>query len=158
LMISPLMKGIIMLRHGLTDEQWEWIADLFTSRKATGRPPRDRRQIMEAILWVLNTGAPWRDLPAQFGPWATAWDLFDTWNNDGTLALALQRLQGQAGIDSELWCIDGTTVRAHKCAAGGGKRGMPRNRRTMRLGAAAAVSPAKSMCCAMVKVARCTLS
>jgi len=121
------------------DEQWELIADLFASRKATGRPPRDRRQIMDAILWVLNTGAPWRDLPPEFGPWATAWDLFDTWNGDGTLASALQRLQGQAGIDSELWCIDGTTVRAHKCAAGGGKKRMPTSRPTMRWVAVAAV-------------------
>jgi transposase len=133
------MKGIIMLRHGLTDEQWELIADVFAPRKTTGRPPRDRREIMDAILWVLNTGVPWRDLPGEFGPWATAWDLFDTWNGEGTLALALQRLQGQAGIDSELWCIDGTTVRAHKCAAGGGKRGMPTSRKIMRSVAAVAV-------------------
>lgn len=128
-----------MLRHGLTDEQWELIADLFSARKATGRPPRDRRQIMDAILWVLNTGVAWRDLPVEFGPWATAWDLFDKWNADGTLASALQRLQGQAEIDSELWCIDGTTVRAHKCAAGGGKKGIPRNRRITRWDAVAAV-------------------
>jgi transposase len=124
------MKGIIMLRHGLTDEQWGLIADLFPPRKATGRPPRDRRQIMDAILWVLNTGIAWRDLPTDFGPWATAWDLFDTWNANGTLAAALQRLQGQAQLDDQLWCIDGTTVRAHKCASGGGKKGTSTNRPT----------------------------
>jgi len=128
-----------MLRHGLTDEQWELIADLFPPRKATGRPPRDRRQIMDAILWVLNTGIPWRDLPAEFGPWATAWDLFDKWNADGTLASVLERLQGQAGIDSQLWCIDGTTVRAHKCAAGGGKKATRMSQRITHLAAAAAV-------------------
>lgn len=128
-----------MLRHGLTDEQWQLIADLFPARKATGRPPRDRRQIMDAILWVLNTGAAWRDLPAEFGPWATAWDLFDTWNADGTLACILKRLQGLAPLDDQLWCIDGTVVRAHKCPAGGGKKGIPTNPRTTRLAAAAAV-------------------
>ncbi len=53
---------------------------------------------------------------------ATAGDLFDKWNADGTLVSVLERLQGQAGIDSQLWCIDGTTVRVHKCATGGGKR------------------------------------
>ena len=147
-----------MLRHGLTDGQWELIADLFGFRKATGRPPRDRRPIMEAILWVLNTGAPWRDVPPEFGPWATAWDLFDTWNGDGTLASALQRLQGQVEINEQLWCIDGTTVRTHKCAAGGGKKGIHRNPTTTHWAAAAAVSPAKSICSATAKVIRCTLN
>jgi transposase len=85
---------------------------------------------MDAILWVLRTGAPWRDLPASYGPWATAWDLFDTWNGDGLLLKILQRPQGEAQIDDELWCVDGTVVRAHKCASGGGKKRMPTNPRT----------------------------
>jgi transposase len=67
-----------MDRHRLTDEQWLRIADLFGTRKPTGRPPNDRRQMLDGVLWVLNTGAPWRDLPAEFGKWSTAWDLFDT--------------------------------------------------------------------------------
>jgi len=127
-----------MLRHRLTDEQWDLIGDLFPPRKATGRPPRDRREIVDAILWVLNTGVPWRDLPGEFGPWATAWDLFDTWNGDGTLVAILHRLQGQVEIDPQLWCIDGTTVRAAKCAAGGGKKGIGTSRTTTRSVAAAA--------------------
>ncbi|MEL7087962.1 MAG: IS5 family transposase [Planctomycetota bacterium] len=133
------MKGFIMVRHRLTDEQWDLIADLFSPRKRTGRPPRDRRQVIDGILWVLNTGSPWRDLPEELGPWATAWDLFDTWNHDGTLAAVLRRLQGQVQIDEELWCIDGTVVRAHKCAAGGGKKGTPTSRATTRSAAAVAV-------------------
>lgn len=128
-----------MDRHRLTDEQWLRIEDLFPPRNPIGRPPRDRRQVFDGILWVLNTGSPWRDLPECFGPWATAWDLFDTWNADGTLAVVLGRLQGEAEIDGELWCIDGTTVRAHKCASGGGKRGTPMSRRITRSAAAAAV-------------------
>jgi len=70
-----------MLRHRLTDEQWDIIADLFTSTATTGRPPRDRRQVFDGILWILNTGVPWRDLPNEFGPWSTVWDLFDAWNH-----------------------------------------------------------------------------
>ena len=128
-----------MDRHRLTDEQWSRIAELFPPPKSTGRPPRNRREVLDGILWVLNTGSPWRDLPEGFGPWGTAWDLFDTWNADGTLVAILRRLQGEVQINEELWCIDGTTVRAHKCASGGGKRGMPRNRRTTRWVAAAAV-------------------
>jgi len=128
-----------MERHRLTDEQWQRIADLFDKRKRMGRPPRDRREVIDGILWILNTGAAWRDLPPEFGPWATAWDLFDKWNGDGTLAKALRRLQGEVEIDEDLWCIDGTTVRAHKCAAGGGKKGMSRNRRITPSVAVAAV-------------------
>ena len=128
-----------MLRHRLTDEQWDLIGDLFAPPKRTGRPPRDRRTIMDGILWILRTGSPWRDLPDDFGPWATVWDLFDTWNDDGTLCAILNRLRGQVNIDEQLWCVDGTIVRAARCAAGGGKKGIPRNLRITRLDVAAAV-------------------
>ena len=138
-MVSHALKGLIMLRHRLTDEQWELIADLFPSPKRTGRPPSDPRQMMDGALWVLNTGVQWRDLPRAFGAKSTVWDHFDRWNNDGTLTAALKRLQGQVQINDQLWCIDGTTVRAHRCATGGGKKGMPTNRRTMRSVAVAAV-------------------
>lgn len=120
-----------MTRHRLTDEQWDLIKDVFPPRAKTGRPPTNRRMIVDGILWILRTGAPWRDLPEEYGPWATVWDLFDTWNSNGTLSEMLQRLQAAqvdiGAIDEELWCIDGTIVRAHRCAAGGGKRGIQRN-------------------------------
>jgi transposase len=124
-----------MPRHGLTDEQWLLIADIFTPPARTGRPPRDRRQIVDGILWILRTGAPWRDLPESFGPWETVFGCFDRWNANGTLDAILQRLRAAevdiGAIDEQLWCIDGTIVRAHRCAAGGGKKGIPRNRLTM---------------------------
>jgi transposase len=118
-----------MVRHRLTDQQWELVQDLFPPPARTGRPRRDRREILDGIFWVLRTGAPWRDLPTELGPWATAWDLFDTWNGDGTLEAILSRLRA-AGIDAglvdrELWCVDGTVVRAARCAGGGGKADDP---------------------------------
>ncbi len=123
-----------MVRHRLTDEQWKLIGDIFPLPANTGRPPRDRREILDGIFWILRTGAPWRDLPKEFGPWKTVWDLFDAWNSDGTLDEILHRLRAariDAGeVDDELWCIDGTTIRAARCAAGGGKKGTPRNRLT----------------------------
>lgn len=128
-----------MLRHRLTDEQWERINDLFEPPAATGRPPRDRREVLDGILWILRTGSPWRDLPTALGPWKTTWRLFDRWNGDGTLDAILQELQGEVEINQELWCIDGTIVRAARCAAGGGKKTIRKNRRTMRSAAAAAV-------------------
>jgi transposase len=79
----------------------------------------------------MRTGAPWRDLPEEYGPWATVWDLFDTWTSGGTLDEILRRLRAiriDAGeIDAELWCIDGTIVRAARCAAGGGKKTIRRS-------------------------------
>jgi transposase len=127
-----------MARHRLTDEQWALIADLFPQPKRTGRSPSDARRMMDGILWVLNTGAPWRDLPSRFGPKSTVWDHFDRWNGDGTLAAVLDRLRGQVEINEAIWCVDGTSVRAAKCAAGGGQKTTRRNPRTTPSAAAAA--------------------
>ena len=128
-----------MLGHRLTDEQWDLIADLFPAPKHTGRPPSDPRQMMDGILWILNTGAQWRDIPAELGKKSTVWDHFDLWNDTGLLVAIIDRLRGEVTLDAELWCIDGTVVRAAKCAAGGGKKRTPRSRRTTRLAAAGAV-------------------
>jgi transposase len=121
-----------MVRHRLTDDQWACISDLFPAPARTGRPPRDRREIVDAILWMLRSGAPWRDLPEEFGSFQTVWGLFDQWNADGTLDEILERLRAShvdvGAIDAKLWCVDGTTIRAARCAAGGGKKGIPRNR------------------------------
>ena len=128
-----------MPRHRLTDEQWDLIADLFPKPKRTGRPPRDPRVMADGVLWMLNAGAPWRDIPSEFGPKSTVWGYFDQWNSDGTLQKIIDRLRGHVEIDDELWCVDGTTVRAARCTSGGGKKGIPRSRTTTRLAAVAAV-------------------
>jgi transposase len=121
------MEKIRMPGHRLTDSQWEMVADLFpTAQFKTGRRRRDRRMNLDAIFWVLRTGAPWRDLPGDFGPWSTVWYLFDMWTKDGTFDTTLQRLRSLAvqhdGVADELWCIDGTSVRAARCSGGGGKK------------------------------------
>ena len=126
-----------MARHRLTDAQWEMISDLFPPPAKTGRPPTDRRTIVEAILWILRTGAPWRDLPEdEFCPWETVYGLFNTWTDDGTLDKILRRFQeihiDLEMFDGDLWCIDGTVVRAHRCAGGGGKKGIQKNQLIMR--------------------------
>lgn len=121
------MNKTRMPRHSLTDAQWELIADLFpVGNFKTGRRPRDRREILNAILWVLRTGARWRDVPTEYGPWSTACNLFDAWTKDGTFDAMLQRLRGLAichdGLADQLWCIDGTSIRAARCSGGGGKK------------------------------------
>ena len=128
-----------MLRHRLTDEQWTLIADLFPPPKRMGRPRSNARAMIDGILWILNTGAQWRDLPPAFGRKSTVWGHFDQWNNDGTLQAVLDRLRAGVEIDNELWCVDGTIVRAAKCAAGGGKKGIQMNPTTTRSAAVAAV-------------------
>ena len=128
-----------MIRHRLTDEQWELIVDLFAPPKRMGRPPRDRRKIMDGILWILRTGSPWRDLPDSLGPWQTTWDLFNRWNQDGTLDRILERLRLKQQLDPKLWCVDGTIVRAARCASGGGKKKIQRSRKTTPSGVPAAV-------------------
>jgi transposase len=125
-----------MARLRMNDDEWECVGGAFAPPARTGRPPRDRRTIVDGVMWVLRTGAAWRDLPEEFGPWATVWDLFNQWNADGTLDEILRRLQAAqvaaGAMDEELWCIDGTIVRAARCAAGGGKKGIPKSPRTMR--------------------------
>lgn len=118
-----------MGRHELTDEQWAVIADLFPENtKTAGRPWKDHRNIVHGMFWILRTGAPWRDLPKRFGPWQTVYDRFCRYRRDGTFDQILERLQikldKQGRIDWELFCVDGSSVRAHRAAAGakGGRR------------------------------------
>ena len=120
-----------MLRNQLTDDEWELIQDVFPPPAKTGRPPADRRKVLDGIFWVLRTGAPWRDAPEEFGPWNTLWDLFDKWNTSGIFDEILRRLRAASvdmgAIDEQLWCIDGSVVRAARCAGGGGKKGIRRS-------------------------------
>ena len=120
-----------MARLLLSDQQWQRICPLIPESKPGGRPPLPRRLILNGIFWILRTGAPWRDLPEEFGAWQTVWRLFDQWNGDGTLDKILQSLQGEIHINTDLWCIDGTVIRAARCASGGGKKGTLTNLRTM---------------------------
>jgi transposase len=119
------------MRHGLTDKQWQAIEDLFPEPAATGRPPANPRQMLEAMIWINNTGAKWRDLPRELGAWQTVFKHFDRWNGDGTLQVVVTRLTQLAiengELDNDLWCIDGTILRAHHCAAGGAKKGIRTN-------------------------------
>lgn len=118
-----------MARQLLTDEQWLTIEDLFPAPASKGRPPVDRRPVVNGILWILRTGSPWRDLPEEFGAWKTVWRLFDQWNEQGLWDQILARLRAlHIHAKSELWCVDGTSVRAARCAAGGGKKRIRKSR------------------------------
>jgi len=121
-----------MARLRLNDQQWQRIEPVLPRCKTGGRPGRDRRIILDGVLWILRTGAPWRDLPEEFGSWQTVWRVFDQWNADGTLDDIIVSLQGEIHINTDLWCIEGSVIRAARCAAGGGKKGILANPTIMR--------------------------
>jgi putative transposase len=128
-----------MERHRLTDEQWERIAPLVAGKEGDpGRSGADNRRFVEAVLWLSRTGAPWRDLPAEFGPWNSVFRRFSRWAKRGVWARMLQALAEDPDFEAVL--IDATVIRAHQHAAGQ-KGGF----KTRRSAAPAAASARKSM-------------
>ncbi len=119
-----------MSRDGeLTDEPWAALAPhLPPQRAATGRPAKDHRTALNGLLWVLPTGAPWRDPPERDGARQTAHSRFRRWRDAGVRDRALSALHAEAAHEGELddtpAMIDGTGVRARHKAAGA-KRGAP---------------------------------
>ena len=112
--------------YRLSDEQWEQIQDLLPANGRRGGQWKDHRLTIDGILWALSDGGRWRNAPAEFGPWQTAYDRFRKWCRNGLWDKILRRLQARkmrAGeIDFGLFCIDGTVVRAHQSAAGAAKK------------------------------------
>ena len=107
-------------RYELTDTQWDRIKDLIPRAK-TGRPPKNDRMMLNAMLWLARSGAAWADIPARFGPHQTVYSRFCKWRDDGTLLRIFQELNADA--DYENLCIDSTSIKAHPQSAGA-KRGL----------------------------------
>jgi transposase len=63
----------------LTDAQWDFLRPMLPKRSKRGRPPTDRRRILDAILYLVKCGCPWRYLPTDFPPWQTVYDVFRKW-------------------------------------------------------------------------------
>jgi transposase len=102
-------------RHSVSDEGWSRVRHFFRRRSRLGRPPSDPRTVLNGVLWLLATGAPWRDLPARFGPWQTVYGHFRRWVRDGRLERVVTRLRRvlpQRRGRGRLWCVDSTVVRA----------------------------------------------
>jgi transposase len=95
--------------------------------KKRGHPSHSHRMILNGILWILATGAPWRDLPERYGPWSTVANRFYAWQHSGLwhqILTALQQAANEGGdIDWSLHFVDGTVIRAHQHAAGARKGG-----------------------------------
>ena len=128
-----------MARGDLTDAQWEKLEPLLPKNEGKrGHPWRDHRQVINGILWIQRTGAPWEDLPERYGPRSTCNERLILWQKDGTWSRILQALQGEADAGGEIeWegcALDGSSVKAHPHAAGARKapRKSPRRARLTR--------------------------
>ena len=91
-------------------------------RPVTGRPARDHRTMINAMLWLTKTGKPWRDLPERYGPWRTVATRFYHWTKSGLWQRILAELQragdAEGRLDWSVHMVDGTSIRAHRHAAG----------------------------------------
>jgi transposase len=104
----------------LTDAQWDYLYPMLPKPSKRGRPPTDRRRILDAILYVVKSGIPWRYLPSDFPPWQTVFHVFRKWTfnhqwaalNDA-LRILVRKTQGKrsrptaAVLDSQSVKSDG---------------------------------------------------
>lgn len=102
----------------LTDAQWARIEPLMPSSDGRrGRPFRDHRVVVEGIIYRFRVGVPWRDLPAEFGPWQTVWKRHRKFSGDGTWDKLLAKLLAEADAAGDIdWTVsvDSTINRAHQ--------------------------------------------
>ena len=123
----------------MADEQWQRLEPLLPPEKPwTGRPNEDHRRILNGILWIHRTGAPWHDMPRRYGPMGTVSSRFYRWRKAGIWQRMLSDLQAAAEqrgeIDWDLHFVDATIVRAHKYAGGARRDGAPPEEAAVREG------------------------
>ena len=107
----------------LRDDQWSRMAPhIIGDERSRGTSRRDNRLFVEAVLWIVRTGSPWRDLPDAFGPWNSAFRRFSRWSAKGVWWRLFEAMSDDA--DFEYLIVDSTIVRAHQHAAGAQKGGL----------------------------------
>jgi len=115
--------------HDLSDESWKLLELNLPGRKGVwGGVAKDNRLFINAVLWILRTGAPWRDLPPDYGDWKNTHRRFCRWRDNGTWEGLLERLIDAP--DYEWLIIDASHAKVHPHAAGapGGNRAMSRTK------------------------------
>ena len=106
-----------MNRDLLNDEQWARLAPLLPGKQGDpGRSGEDNRLFIEAVLWLVRAGAPWRDLPPRFGKGGTVWKRFRRWAEKGVFERIFNELSSDP--DFEYALIDGTIVKVHRHGSG----------------------------------------
>ena len=109
-----------MRRFELSDEQWQRVEGLLPGQPGSpGRSGDNNRLFLEAVLWIVRTGAPWRDLPERFGDWNSVFQRFNRWAKKGVWQQVFDALQES---DLEWVMLDATVIRAHVHAAGARKK------------------------------------
>src|SRR6266511_2218696 len=118
-MIQGCLSGgrAAVSRGDLTDTEWRILNPLLPDRGERGPAIGDKRRTMNGILWVLRTGAPWRDLPERYGKWNSAFVRFTRWSKLGVWDAVFETLAALGPPADEEHAIDSTIVRAHQHAA-----------------------------------------
>ena len=117
---------VALIRTTLADTQWVLIAPHCLGRGCDpGRTGPEPRLFVEAVLWIMPTGCPWRDLPEKFGKWSSVFKRFRRWVRADAFYRMLSALAADA--DFEYAMIDGNIVKVHRHGQGakGGLRGRP---------------------------------
>ncbi len=106
-----------MTRRVLNDAQWAIIEPFTLGKKSDpGQTGRDPRLFMEAVLWIVRTGAQWRELPEEFGKWNSVFKRFRRWVKADAFYRMFKALSQDA--DFEYAMIDGTIVKVHRSGQG----------------------------------------
>lgn len=101
-------------RYELSDEAWAMVADLFVEKRNRGQPRLSDGLMLDNVLWVLRSGAAWRDMPERFGSWSTVYQRFWTWRNQGMFDQMLRRLHLKLN-DQGLLSLAGLDDRFDRC-------------------------------------------
>jgi transposase len=112
-------------RHDLDDSTWAILEPLLPGRKGSwGGVARDNRTFVNAVFWILRTGAPWRDLPPDYGGWKNTHRRFCRWRDQGHWEALLEELMGHPAY--EWLMIDASHVKVHPHGTGaqGGNQAM----------------------------------
>jgi transposase len=108
------------MEEELSDDQWALIEPLLPGRKRRGRPRADDRRTLNGILWVLRSGARWKDLPPRYGSKSTCHRRLNQWQGQGVwekIRLTfLGTLDRQAKLDWDAAFLDGSFVPGKKGA------------------------------------------
>ena len=125
-------------RWELTDEQWAMVEPVLRPRRRAdnrGRPWHDTRAVLHGVLWVLGTGAQWRELPAKYPPFQTCHRRFQQWVRSGQLEQALavlaRHLHRRGALNLEEAFVDATFASAKKGASPSAPRGAARAQRSL---------------------------
>lgn len=105
-----------MARSILRDDQWERISKLLPGKSTDcGVTAKDNRLFLEAVLWIARTGAPWRDLPSEYGHWHRVYVRYSRWSHKGIWQRIFEIVADDP--DLEYLMVDGSIVRVHQHGA-----------------------------------------